>query len=219
MNAAATWFATLPFAALTALPFAATVFAFAVAGWAGTFAGEWLCAGRAPYDDGPDAVTFRRTPFATIGGGIGLALAVHGESPAHLAVLALVTLALAGGAAADLTCGALPDALTVGPLVLVVAAGAVSRDWAPAAGAFCIALPFAVAALVSHGRGMGWGDVKLAALGGALLGVADATLAFALAALAASVIARRTAGVRRPIAFGPYLAASIAASLTIVRTI
>ena len=77
----------------------------------------------------------------------------------------------------------------------------------------------AIAALASRGRGMGWGDVKLAALGGALLGVADATLAYFVAAAVAYVIARRTAGVRRPIAFGPYLAASIAVTLTIVRTI
>jgi leader peptidase (prepilin peptidase)/N-methyltransferase len=192
---------------------------FAGAGWAGALAGEVLCAGRAPYDDGPSPIAVGRLPFAAIGACIGLALALHGETPAHLAVLLVVTLALAGGAAADLRCGALPDVLTVGPLVLVVVAAAASHDWAPALGATFVAVPFAVAAVVSGGRGMGWGDVKLAALGGALLGVADAALAFMLSALAAYLIARRTAGVRRPIAFGPYLAASIAATLTMVRTI
>jgi prepilin signal peptidase PulO-like enzyme (type II secretory pathway) len=198
---------------------AALALLFAGAGWGGARAGELLCAGRTPYDDGPSPVAFGRIPFAVIGGCIGLALALHGETPVHLAVLLVVTLALAGGAAADLLCGALPDVLTVGPLVLVVAAGAASHDWAPALGATLVAVPFAVAAVVSGGRGMGWGDVKLAALGGALLGVADAALAFMLSALAAYVIARRSGGVRRPIAFGPYLAASIAASLTLVRTI
>jgi leader peptidase (prepilin peptidase)/N-methyltransferase len=192
---------------------------FAGAGWAGALVGERLCAGRAPYDDGPQPIAFGRAPFAAIGACIGVALALHADTPDHLAVLLVVTFALAGGAAADLICGALPDLLTVGPLVLVVAAGAASHDWAPALGATLVAVPFAVAATLSRGRGMGWGDVKLAALGGALLGVADAALAFMLAALAAYVIARRTVGVRRPIAFGPYLAASIAASLTIVRTI
>jgi leader peptidase (prepilin peptidase)/N-methyltransferase len=192
---------------------------FAAAGWTGTLLAGVLCEGRAPYEGGPASVAIGRAPFAVFGACVGTALALHGEPPAHLALLLVVTLALAGCAAADFACGALPDVLTLGPLALVVALGAASRDWAPALGASCIALPFALAALASRGRGMGWGDVKLAALGGALLGVADATFAYLLAAVVAYVIARRTAGVRRPIAFGPYLAASIAATLTIVRTI
>ena len=192
---------------------------YAGAGWIGALAGEALCTGRAPYDDGPPPIALGRIPFAASAGCVGLALAAHREPPLHLAVLLLVTFALAGAAAADFRCGALPDVLTLGPLVVVVAAGAASLDWAPALGAALVAVPFAVAAFVSRGRGMGWGDVKLAALGGALLGVADATLAFLVAALAAYAVAWRTAGLRRPIAFGPYLAASIAASLTVVRTI
>jgi leader peptidase (prepilin peptidase)/N-methyltransferase len=192
---------------------------FAAAGWAGTLIADMLCAGRTPFDDGPAPVAFRRLPFAVIAGCIGLALAVHGEPPAHLAVLVLVVLALAGCTAADLACGIVPDVLTLVPLAAVVALGAAARDWAPALSAGFVVVPFAVAAVASRGRGMGWGDVKLAALGGALLGARGATLAFMLAALAAYVIARSTGTARRPVAFGPYLAASIAASLAIVRTI
>jgi leader peptidase (prepilin peptidase) / N-methyltransferase len=198
---------------------AALALLFAGAGWAGALAGELLCAGRAAYVDGPSPILIGRLPFALSGACIGLALALHGETPAHLVVLLVVAFALAGCAAADLRCGALPDALTLGPLALVVVAAAAAHDWAPAFGAALVALPFALAAIVSNNRGMGWGDVKLAALGGALLGVADAALAFMLSALVAYVVARRTTGLRRPIAFGPYLAASIAASLTIMRTI
>ena len=72
---------------------------------------------------------------------------------------------------------------------------------------------------------MGWGDAKLAALGGALLGAREAALAFMFAAIAAAVIARRSNGMRlagampRPIAFGPYLAAAIVAMLPLVRNI
>jgi prepilin signal peptidase PulO-like enzyme (type II secretory pathway) len=66
---------------------------------------------------------------------------------------------------------------------------------------------------------MGWGDVKLAALGGALLGMRGAVPAFIVAAIAVYAVARVSGGVRRPIAFGPYLAASIAAALSITRTI
>jgi prepilin signal peptidase PulO-like enzyme (type II secretory pathway) len=60
---------------------------------------------------------------------------------------------------------------------------------------------------------MGWGDVKLAALGGALLGAQDATLAFLVAGGAAYVVAHRGKRAGKPIAFGPYLAVSIVATL------
>ncbi|MEA2690164.1 MAG: hypothetical protein QOD51_2771 [Candidatus Eremiobacteraeota bacterium] len=192
---------------------------FAAAAWAGTLIAGALCAGRVPYADGPAPVAVGRVPFGLSGACVGAALALHGESALHLALLLIVVLALAGCAAADFACGALPDVFTVGALVLVVAAGAAARNVAPALGAATIALPVSAAALATRGRGMGWGDVKLAALGGALLGVADAMFAFLLAAVAAYVIARRGAGVRGPIAFGPYLAASIAVTLTVVRII
>jgi leader peptidase (prepilin peptidase) / N-methyltransferase len=192
---------------------------FAGAGWAGARAGERLCANVEPYADGPATVAFAHWPFPALAACVGASIALHETSVSQLAVLAVVTLALAGGAAADLRCGMLPDVLTLGPLALVVALGAASRDWTPALGAAFVAVPFALAALLTRNRGMGWGDVKLAALGGALLGVADAALAFMLAALAAYLVARRTSGLRRPIAFGPYLAASIAAALTLTRMI
>ena len=200
---------------------------FGAAAWTGTLIADVLCEGRAPYADGPARVTLGRMWFAAAGAcvGTGLALqspahmALRGESAAHLALLLAITVALAGCAAADFTCGALPDVLTLVPLALVVAHGAASHDSAPVLGAACVALPFAAAALASRGHGMGWGDVKLAALGGALLGTGGAAFAYLLAAIIAYVVARRTAGVRRPIAFGPYLAASIAATLTLVRTI
>jgi prepilin signal peptidase PulO-like enzyme (type II secretory pathway) len=190
---------------------------FAAAGWIGTLAAGALCAGRTPFDDGPQPVAFRRWPFALAGCCIGAVLAAHGAPPAQLAVLVLVMFALAGGAAADLACGVLPDVFTLGPLALIVGFGFAARDVTPALGAAFAFAPFAAAAIFSRGRGMGWGDVKLAALGGALLGARDATLAFALAAIAAYVIARRTGGARRPIAFGPYLAASIVATLAVVK--
>jgi prepilin signal peptidase PulO-like enzyme (type II secretory pathway) len=192
---------------------------FAAAGWGGTLVAELLCAGRAPFDDGPAPVAFARWPFALAGAGVGLALAAHGEPPARLALLVFVMLALAGCCAADLACGLLPDPLTLVPLAVVAGASLAAHDWAPLLSAALVFVPFAVAATVSRGRGMGWGDAKLAALGGALLGAREAAFAFMLAALAAAIIARRTTGARRPIAFGPYLAAAIVAMLPLVRNI
>ena len=210
---------------IAVLTLALAALVFAGAAWGGTLVADALCADRAPYDDGPAPVAFARWPFGLAGAGIGLALAAHGESPAHLALLAFVILALAGCCAADLSCGLLPDPLTLLPLGVVIGAGALAHDWAPLLSAAIVFVPFAVAALASRGRGMGWGDAKLAALGGALLGAREAALAFMLAAIAAAVIARRANGVRlagaapRPIAFGPYLAAAIVAMLPLVRNI
>jgi leader peptidase (prepilin peptidase)/N-methyltransferase len=204
---------------ITALTIALAAVLFAAAGWGGTLVAGALCAGRAPFDDGPAPVAFARWPFALAGAVIGLALAAQGASPARLALLVFVMLALAGCCAADLSCGLLPDPLTLVPLAVVGVVGAAAHDWAPLLSAALVAVPFALAAALSRGRGMGWGDVKLAALGGALLGAREAAFAFMLAALAAAVIARRTTGARRPIAFGPYLAAAIVAMLPLVRNI
>jgi prepilin signal peptidase PulO-like enzyme (type II secretory pathway) len=192
---------------------------FGAAGWGGTLVAEALCADRTPYEDGPAPVAFARWPFALASACIGAALAAHGESPARLALLVFVMLALAGCCAADLTCGLLPDPLTLLPLAVVAGTGAIAHDWAPLLSAALVFAPFAIAAVMSRGRGMGWGDAKLAALGGALLGAREAAFAFMLAAIAAAVIGRRMGSMRRPIAFGPYLAAAIVAMLPLVRNI
>jgi prepilin signal peptidase PulO-like enzyme (type II secretory pathway) len=196
-----------------ALTIAIAAALFAAAAWLGVLAADALCAGRVPHDDGPAAVAFARWPFPLAGACIGAALALHGATPLHLSVLAFVVLGLAGCTAADLACGMLPDLLTLGPLALVIATGLLGRDYAPLAGALFVALPFAAAAVLSRGRGMGWGDVKLAALGGAMLGARDATVAFTLAAAVAYVVARRSGRAAQPIAFGPYLAGSIVLTL------
>jgi leader peptidase (prepilin peptidase)/N-methyltransferase len=191
---------------------------FAAAGYAGAAGAEALCARAVPYDGGPRPVRAGRIPFAAAAACVGLCFALRGEPFAQLAIPLPAIVALAGCAAADLRCGLLPDALTLLPLAALVALAAGAHDAAPALGAAFVAAPFAACALLTRGRGMGWGDVKLAALGGALLGAGGATLAFILAALAASAAARIGGDWRRPVAFGPYLAASIAATLSFTRT-
>jgi prepilin signal peptidase PulO-like enzyme (type II secretory pathway) len=69
-----------------------------------------------------------------------------------------------------------------------------------------VVVPFAIFAYLSRGRGMGWGDVKLAAVAGALLGASNALLALALATFAAAVSAKfRRGTANEPLAFAPYL--------------
>jgi prepilin signal peptidase PulO-like enzyme (type II secretory pathway) len=82
----------------------------------------------------------------------------------------------------------------------------------PAFWAVAVFLPFAAASLISKGRGMGWGDTKLAALGGAMLGDA-ALIAYCAACLGAVAVAYLRKKHTEPIAFGPYLAASIFGAL------
>jgi prepilin signal peptidase PulO-like enzyme (type II secretory pathway) len=185
---------------------------FAIAAWAGTLLADVLSKNFKPHEDGPTPVVFPRWPFPVAGALLGLATSLLDPAPLHLAVVELVLVALAACTACDLRCGMLPDVCTLGPLVLLIGLAAFQHNWAAPLGAAFIAIPFAASALFSRGRGMGWGDVKLAALGGALLGAPGATLAFTFAAIAAYLIAWRTGGLRRPIAFGPYLAVSIAAT-------
>ena len=191
---------------------------FGIAGGVGVACARALCATRAPYDDGPRPVAVRPEVFVVASACLGLAVAWNPMPPAQVALVLVVVAALAACSAADLACGALPDAFTLTPLVLVLTVAALARDPMPALAAVFVALPFGAGAMLSRGRGLGWGDVKLAALGGALLGAGGAVLAFALAALAAYAVARATGGTRRPVAFGPYLAATIAITLPFTRS-
>ncbi len=76
-------------------------------------------------------------------------------------------------------------------------------------------VPFALAAILSRGRGMGWGDAKLVALGGAVLGAQASLVAFALSCLAAGIVARLTGRRGTPVAFAPYLVIAACGALAI----
>jgi prepilin signal peptidase PulO-like enzyme (type II secretory pathway) len=195
---------------MIAVTTAVTMLLFAAAAWTGMLIADVLCADRIPADDGPEPIALKRWPFVGCATVLGLIVGFQGISPLHAAICTIAVLALAGCAAADLSCGMLPDILTLGPLAVVVGSGVMLHSWSPAIGAVLVFLPFALVAISSKGLGMGWGDAKLAAFGGAFLGVRDATLAFILAAIAAYIVARRSGHPKRPIAFGPYLAGSIA---------
>ena len=74
-------------------------------------------------------------------------------------------------------------------------------------------IPFAIAAFASRGRGMGWGDVKLVAFGGAVLGLETAVAAFCGACILAVLIAVWRKALKEPLPFAPYLAGSIAITM------
>lgn len=166
------------------------------------------------FEDGPPAVDF--PPESLIGGAIVIGAVMGARMPplVLLVITAIVIIALVAIWYCDAKIGIIPDLFTLVPLGLVVALGLMQQQWMVLVSAVVMFLPFAILAAVSKGRGMGWGDAKLAALGGALLGVSGAVVAFILASLVAALAAWLKFRTRNaPIAMGPYLVAAIAASL------
>jgi prepilin signal peptidase PulO-like enzyme (type II secretory pathway) len=186
---------------------------FALCALAGTWGAALLCAERVPAEDGPVPRQPPVAAFVLAGGALGAALAWHGVAPLQLATLGLLVAALCAGAYADLRWGIVPDPFTLVPLAALVLSSALRGAFAPLAGALVVGMPFAVAALCSRGRGMGWGDVKLAALAGAVLGAQTGTLALAAACVVAFAVARLRPLQGRPLAFAPYLAVAIGGAM------
>ena len=188
---------------------------FGAAGWlGGMLADTWYRAVRSEAD-GPRPVVVPGWAFIAVPASIGAIVGTRGVGPLQGALLLTAVFALTVCASTDLRAGMLPDLFTLGPLAGVLALSAARRDWMPLLGAAFAFVPFAATAAVSRGRGMGWGDVKLAALGGALIGMGGITLAVALAAAAAFIVGAVQGRAREPIAFGPYLAVSIGAGLAL----
>jgi prepilin signal peptidase PulO-like enzyme (type II secretory pathway) len=143
---------------------------------------------------------------------VGAYVTVHASLPAML-VLWFVLASLCAIWCTDARSGIIPDATTLIPLAVVLAFGATQHNWYSLASAAFIVVPFAIAASATKGMGMGWGDVKLAALGGAVLGVQLAIIMFCIACAAAAIPALVRRRGRIPIALGPYLVCAILAGV------
>lgn len=185
-------------------------------GCAGYLSVEWgaaVCRWVQPFEDGPQP---GKPPTAYLIGGaalVGAVLAVQGATIPQLGLAALVTAALAGCWYCDVRVGIVPDYFTMIPLgVLLIVAFALGQ-WGTIVSAVVVTIPFALAALFSRGRGMGWGDVKLVALGGAALGMQAAIVAFSAACFIAVAVAFLRKRKSDPIPFAPYLAGAMALSL------
>ena len=188
-------------------------FFFGLAGIVGALLGVTFAERFQSLPDGPPAQEVP-IPLLVLGCAlIGAFITVHAFSPAQLVVLALVCLALVAIWIVDARRGIVPDAFTMGPLAIILLVALWQHEWRYFASAAIPFVPFAIAALISKGRGMGWGDVKLVALGGAVLGAQWAILAFAMACLAAVGVNYARGRQRGPIAFAPYLTAAIGAAI------
>lgn len=165
------------------------------------------------FEDGPEPAE-PPVPWIVAGATlIGFFAAGRTVNPPHLIIDAIVVTALAAIWCTDVRYGLVPDVFTIVPLVIVVGVSLMNGQPWPLVSAFIAFVPFACLAIVSKGVGMGWGDVKLAALGGAVLGGETALLAFAAGALVAVLWAFRRGKQKQVIAFAPFLAGAIALAL------
>jgi prepilin signal peptidase PulO-like enzyme (type II secretory pathway) len=186
---------------------------FGTAGFAGILLGNAFCERFLALDDAPPQVKAPPAALVIASAAIGVCVAVRGADQLQLLVIALICIALAAIWVTDARRGIVPDAFTLGPLAVVCLAGAAQHQWMPLISAVVTVIPFAFMAAVSRGRGLGWGDVKLAALGGAVLGFEVAVFAFIVASFAAAAIMFAQGRKGQAIAFAPYLASAIGLAL------
>ncbi len=142
---------------------------------------------------------------------IGGTLASRGVAIVPFVTLGIVCVSLCAAWYSDSSFGYIPDYFTLLPLGLLIAVAIVQREFSMNLiwSSLIAFLPFGIAAAVSKGQGMGWGDSKLAALGGAVLGFQMALLTFAAACLALVAVGWIRGRRNQPIAFAPYLAVAI----------
>lgn len=193
----------------------AALFMGCVAALAGELS-RGACARITPFADGPAP---SRPPIVALVAGsalLGGVLAALSVQPLELFPFAVAIFALVGCWCSDALCGILPDSFTLGPLAVLLAFSVVRRDWWVLGSSAMVFVPFAVTSAATRGKGMGWGDTKLAALAGAVLGgpLGFVAMAVACAAAAAGYKIKRIRN--GPIAFAPYIASAVALAMPLV---
>lgn len=166
-----------------------------------------------PFEDGPRP---SEPPVVWLIAGcavVGAIVTGHAASSSQVVLLGILCSVLTAVWCTDVRYGIVPDVFTLVPLAVILLYALFTKQWIIIVSAIIPFIPFAIAAALSRGRGMGWGDVKLVALGGAVLGAQTAVFAFALSCLVAVLIAYVRGQKSAPIAFAPYLVAAIASAM------
>lgn len=158
-------------------------------------------------------------PLICVSAACGAIFALRGLFWQDLAMATVICICLVACFHEAVSTDKMSDYFILIPLSSIMVAFIAQQNWPALCGPVIPFLPFALTAYMSKGKKMGWDDAKLAALGGAVLGVWLALLAFATACIAAAVVARLQNKTKEPILFAPYMIASIGlcAVLTIVR--
>ena len=194
----------------------ATAAFFACVAFLGVQVSRYVCAGVEPADDGPKPGKAPGALLVAAAALVGGVLTAAGALPLQLGIGAITIFALVACWCSDAACGLVPDLFTLVPLAALLVFALAQHDWMTIGSAVLIFTPFAIAAVFSRGHGMGWGDAKLVALTGAVLGAPLALLALAVACIAAAVGHRIAGAKHTPIAFAPYIAAVTGLALPLV---
>jgi prepilin signal peptidase PulO-like enzyme (type II secretory pathway) len=198
---------------------------FAAAAALGILAARYVTGDVEALPEGPPTMAIPVRALLIGSAVLGAIAAARGLTPATLGFMALAIGILAAVWASDVSTGIIPDVFTLFPLAAILLADLAAVFVHKVTGqAFLIllvvtiipAIPFAFVAWRSGGLSLGWGDVKLAALGGPLLGLQESLLAFSIGCAVAVVVARIRRTGNSSIAFGPYLAAAIAIPLAVL---
>ncbi len=184
-------------------------FIFACAAGCGVLAAMLICSRTEAFADGPSSRALHPAIPIALFALLGPLLAARGGTVGQLGIVALLGVPLAGIWYADARKGIVPDVFTLFPLAIIAVSVLIHHSWFVAISAAFLFVVFAVAAALSKGRGMGWGDAKLAALTGAVLGLESSMLALALACFAATVVSVIRDRGTKPIAFAPYIIVAI----------
>ncbi|MGH7736805.1 MAG: prepilin peptidase [Candidatus Tyrphobacter sp.] len=180
-------------------------FIFACAATCGVIAAHFLCSRIEPASDGPAPVAMHPAVPVVAFALLGLVIAARGGDAAQLGTIALLGVPLVGAWYSDARTGIVPDVFTLVPLGIIAIDVLIHHTWWVAISAIVVFGAFALAAAFSRGRGMGWGDVKLAMLVGAALGLQSSLLVLAIACFAATIVSVLRNRGTKPIAFAPYI--------------
>ncbi len=188
------------------MAFLAWAFIYGCAATCGVIAAHFICSRVQRHEDGPAPLALHPAIpivlFALLG---GFASREGTHAAAHLGVFALLGIPLIGAWYSDARIGIVPDVFTLVPLGVIAILVLLHHTWWIAISAFVVFGAFACAAVFSRGRGMGWGDAKLAMLTGAVLGLPLSLLTLGLACFAATAVSVVRDRGTKPIAFAPYI--------------
>lgn len=184
-------------------------FIFACSAAVGITLAQMLLSRTESLEDGPRRVNLHPAVPVVFMAILGIVLAVRGAGTAQLATAALLGVPLIGSWYADSHKGIIPDAFTLLPLAAICIFAFVSHSWMIPVFALVTFVVFACAALLSRGRGMGWGDAKLAGVAGAVLGLPWSFGVLGVACLAATVTSIVRDRGKSPVAFGPYISVCV----------
>ena len=167
---------------------------------------------------GREALPFPRRRRVVLIGAAALlgALAAAGRADWQaLTLAAIVCVSLSASWHSSTVYEKIPDFFTLVPLGAVLIAAAVQGEWFLILGAVVPFVPFAAMAYLTKGRGFDWDDAKIAALGGALLGIEASIFVLAGACIIAVAVAFGRKRTREPIVIAPYMIGAIAAAMAV----